>query len=89
MPRAPKAPPAPISLAIARILTETMEAKGINKSELSRISGIQRTMTSDIVRGLQQADIEQLKALCEALDLNWIDVIRDAETAIEAKRSAS
>jgi transcriptional regulator with XRE-family HTH domain len=89
MPRAPKAPPGPLSLAVARILSATMEADGVSKSELARRSGIQRTMASDIVRGLQQADIEQVQALSEALGLNWITVLHDAEVAIEAERSAS
>lgn len=65
-----------------------MGRKNINKTELSRLSGVQRTMASDIVRGLQQADIEVLEQLTDALGLDLVQVLRDAEGARARGESA-
>lgn len=85
MPRAPKPPPGPLTLAVATVLREKMEELGLTKSELSRLSGVQRTMTSDIVRGLQQADIEQVEDLANAMGMTLVEVLSAAEAAMSAK----
>lgn len=85
MPRAPKPPPGPLTLAVAAVLRGKMEELGLTKSELSRLSGIQRTMTSDIVRGLQQADIEQVEDLAQAMGMTLREVLAAAEAELSAK----
>lgn len=81
MPRAAKPAPGPLSLAVAEILRVELARLGRTKSDLSRQAGISRTVTSDIVRGLSQADIEQLDAMCQALGRSLTDVLKEADQA--------
>jgi len=86
MPKAPKQPPGELALAVAAILRTQMGfLDNMSKSELARRSGVERTMTSDIVRGLTTPDIEQLDLLCQALRLNLTKTIKKAEDATEAR----
>jgi ribosome-binding protein aMBF1 (putative translation factor) len=64
-----------------------MGRRGVSKVQLAADSRLHRTMVSDIVRGLQQADIEQLEALCVALGLNMTrEVIEVAQRATEGRQ---
>lgn len=58
----------------------------MSKSELARRSGIERTAVSDIVRGVSQADIEQLDAICQALGISMTAVIKEAEKNTDSRR---
>ena len=87
MPRAAKPAPGPLSLEVASILRAEMgRQNNMLKSELARKSGIERTAVSDIVRGLSQADIEQLDAICQALGVSMTAVIKEAEAKTDSRR---
>jgi len=58
----------------------------MSKSELARKAGMDRTAVSDIVRGLQQADIEQLDSICQALGISMTEIIGKAEKATDSRR---
>lgn len=87
MPRAAKPAPGPLSLEVASLLRAEMGRQhNMSKSELARKSGLERTAVSDIVRGITQADVEQLDAICQALGITLTSVIKDAEKATDSRR---
>jgi len=87
MPRAAKPAPGPLSLEVASLLRAEMGRQdNMSKSELARKSGVERTTVSDIVRGLSQADLEQLDAICQALGVRMTDILRAAEDATDSRR---
>lgn len=87
MSRAAKPAPGPLSLEVASLLRAEMgRQNNLSKSELARRAGLDRTAVSDIVRGLQQADIEQLDAICQALGVTLTDILVKAEQETDARR---
>lgn len=58
----------------------------MSKAELARRAGLDRTTVSDIVRGLQQADLDQLDAICDALRMPLAKLIKDADAASQERR---
>jgi len=87
MPRAAKPAPGPLSLEVASILRAEMgRQNNMSKAELARRSKLDRTAVSDIVRGLSQADIEQLDAICQALGISMTAVIKEAEKTTDSRR---
>ena len=89
MPRGFKPAPGALSLGVASALRAEMGRQdNMSKAELARRAGLDRTAVSDIVRGLSQADIEQLDALCQALGISMTAVIEEAEAATDSRRLA-
>lgn len=87
MPKAAKPLPGPFTKAVVKQLAVAMtEHDFMTKSELARRANLGRTTVSDIVRGLQIPDLEQLDALCIALELPIVRVIKNAEAESESRR---
>jgi transcriptional regulator with XRE-family HTH domain len=86
MPRASKPAPGPLSLEVASLLRAEMGRQSLSKAELARRAHLDRTMVSDIVRGLQRADVEDLDSICQALDISLTEVLRKAEAESDARR---
>lgn len=58
----------------------------LSKSELARRAKLDRTAVSDIVRGLQQADLEQFDAICQALGVSMTEILEKAEAETDSRR---
>lgn len=79
MPRAAKPDPGPLSLAVAEILRAQVGRLGVPKTAVAAATGRSYTQVNEIIRGVSQADIEQLDDICQALGLDLTATIREAE----------
>ncbi|WP_120338147.1 helix-turn-helix domain-containing protein [Cryobacterium soli] len=86
MPTAGTPHPGPLSIAIAEILKQALAEAGASQRRLGATVGISQSQISKYLRAERVLDIDQLDALCFALGLNIVTVVREAEHAARSKR---
>lgn len=62
-------------------ITDAMEAKCISQNTLGRKSGVAQSMISAAILGKYDLKEEKWRMICEALELDYDDVIADAESS--------
>lgn len=60
-------------------VADTMAAKSISQSTLARKSGVAQSMISAAILGKYDLKEEKWRLICEALELDYDDIIADAE----------
>lgn len=60
-------------------ITDAMEAKGISQNTLGRKSGVAQSMISAAILGKYDLKEEKWRLICEALELEYDEIIADAE----------
>jgi transcriptional regulator with XRE-family HTH domain len=75
MPRGKKPPTGPAARRIAAVLRERAKDLGKSQIELESVTGISQSQISLILRGERAVDVDQLQALCDALDLSMHEVM--------------
>lgn len=73
---------------IARLRAKR-EGKGLSQYQLSQILKVQQSYVSKIETCEQRLDILELMNICEALDLSFIDFVREIDEDILPKFKAS
>ncbi|WP_164884546.1 helix-turn-helix domain-containing protein [Leucobacter muris] len=71
--------PGPLSKAVGDLLFEIMDAKSLTQRAVAEAAGMSEAQYSRAVRGLKVFSLEQLDAVCSAVDESISDVIREAE----------
>lgn len=69
-------------------ITAAMEAKMISQNELSRKTGISQGAISTAILGKYNPKEEKWRLICEALELDYDDIIADAEPSETAEAAA-
>lgn len=69
-------------------ITDAMEAKMISQNTLGRKSGVAQSMISAAILGKYDLKEEKWRLICEALELDYDDIIADAETSETAEAAA-
>jgi transcriptional regulator with XRE-family HTH domain len=58
------------------------EKKGLSQRELGRLMNQHHNYVNECESGERQLNIIELKEWCEALELNWIDFVRELDEAL-------
>lgn len=87
MPSGAKTPPGPFSKEIAAILRAQMARKQLNQIAVAAAVGISQTQLSGILNAKKHVDVEQLDAICEAIGLRLVDVLREADDATKFRQA--
>lgn len=77
----------PLSIEVGRILVDAMTARSVTRSEVAHRSGISEAQLSRALRGLKVFTLEQLDAVCTAIEVSITDVIDEADRRTRAIRS--
>ena len=73
---------------VARLRAK-LEGKGLSQYQLSQILKVQQSYVSKIETCERRLDILELMNICEALDLSFIDFVREIDEDILPKFKAS
>lgn len=71
-----------LSIAVARILKDVQSESGPSYTKLAAASGLSRPTIERILNARRPANLNQLRRLCLALDLEITQVIDDAENSL-------
>jgi len=71
--------PGALANAAVAIIRAEYERQGLNQTKLAERSGISQSQVSRIFLGVRTMDVDQLQGMCDALNLNFIDVLTEAE----------
>lgn len=69
-------------------ITDAMEAKGVSQNALGRKTGVPQSMISAAILGKYDLKEEKWRMICEALELDYEDIIADAEPSETAEAAA-
>lgn len=69
-------------------ITDAMEAKMISQNTLGRKSGVAQSMISAAILGKYDLKEEKWRLICEALELDYDDIIADEEPSETAEAAA-
>ncbi|TFC92024.1 MULTISPECIES: helix-turn-helix transcriptional regulator [Cryobacterium] len=87
MPSGGTTQPGPLSVAVAEILRrEFNRSDFVSQKALGAAVGISQSQMSKHLRGERVLDVDQLDALCDALNLQIVDVVRSAQAAARRRR---
>jgi transcriptional regulator with XRE-family HTH domain len=83
MPSGSKAPPGPLTQEVAAIIRERLARKQWPQARLAdairgKVSGVSAPQLSRMLNGTGHIDMDQLDAICAALDLDPVRVLSDA-----------
>ena len=73
--------PGPLTEAIASILREAVESRGLLQRQVADAIGQSQTQVSRYLRGEVTMDAEEIDKMCRAVGLNIADVITRADKA--------
>jgi transcriptional regulator with XRE-family HTH domain len=82
-----RAKPGPLSLAIAASINAERARKQVTQAQLAEVAGVSQQLMSDYLSGRKSPTPDQVQAMCEALGLDFLRVIADAERAARAHAS--
>lgn len=85
MARGSKAEPGALTVEVASILRAHIARKQLRQIDIAETVQISTSQLSDIVNGKKQIDIELLEAVCLAMDLDFMSVLRDADKATQSR----
>lgn len=85
MPSGTKPEPGVLSQEVAAILRAQLARKRITQAELADAVNSAQTQISGILNARKHVDIEKLDEICQALGLEFAEVIREADAATEAR----
>lgn len=85
MPSGTKPVPGVLSQEVAAILRAQMARKRVSQGELATAVNSAQSQVSGILNARKHVDIEKLDELCQALGLEFAEVIRSADRATEAR----
>lgn len=69
-------------------ITDAMETQGISQNTLGRKSGVAQSMISAAILGKYDLKEEKWRLICEALELDYDDIIADMEPSEPAEAAA-
>ena len=72
----------PLSRAIAHILGDAFALTGGHQETLGELAGISQSQLSKYLRGERVMTVEELEALCRALDLDLVEVVREGKRLV-------
>jgi transcriptional regulator with XRE-family HTH domain len=67
-----------LSALIAEILKAAYVESGRTQGDVGAAAGISQSQVSKLLRGVRVPDVDELEALCDALDLDVVEVVREA-----------
>lgn len=73
--------PGPLTEAIASILREAVEARGLVQRQVAEAIGQSQTQVSRYLRGEVTMDAEEIDKVCRLLGISIADVITQADNA--------
>ncbi|MGN1329589.1 MAG: helix-turn-helix domain-containing protein [Eubacterium sp.] len=68
---------------VGEVISDYRKKKGISQEVLSGLADIGRTHLSAIERGERKPTLETLYRICNALDVNMSDVVKEIENRID------
>ncbi|TFB96566.1 MULTISPECIES: helix-turn-helix domain-containing protein [unclassified Cryobacterium] len=80
MAKGTKPTPGPLTQEVAGILRAELARHRLLQGQLAAATGISTTQLSGILNGQKQIDIEQFDKLVWALGLDFVEVLRDADS---------
>lgn len=63
---------------LARVLSDEVAAQGLTQAALGRMCGMSTTRVGVSLRGERTMYVEEVRAMCAALGLDFLDVITEA-----------
>lgn len=86
MPRAPKPTPTPFSRSIQAELTAWMTRRGVSQRKLADLTGLsQSSLSVTLGIGRRALDTNELEAICIALGVEPVEIVRAARAALNAE----
>ena len=87
MPTGTKLPPTALTRAIAAVLSEAADERGVSQSEIARrgkgtAEFVSQPQLSRFFDGLKGIDLDQFNGICRVLEIELIDVIERAEARV-------
>lgn len=77
MPASARPEPGPLTRGIAAAVRDRYADAGYTQEQLGDVIGVSQQQASRILNGERPADADQLWALCEAVGLDFLAVVRD------------
>ena len=71
-------------LALCEVIRDCRKKRNLSQSELSRRSGLHRSYIGDLERGARNLSVKNMFRLACALDMSATDLVKLAETKINA-----
>lgn len=85
MPKGTNTPVGALSAAVSEVLYARMAHLRSNKTRLAEAAGVPRTTLGPILDGKKTFDVEVLDQLCQALGLDVVQVLKDADSATQGR----
>jgi DNA-binding Xre family transcriptional regulator len=85
MPKGTNTPVGALSAAVSEALYAQMAHLRSNKTRLAEAAGVPRTTLGPILDGKKTFDVEVLDRLCQALGLNVVQVLKDADATTQGR----
>lgn len=73
--------PSPLSQALGRRIGDAISTHGASQRRVAEDAGMSAAQLSRVVTGKKVFTIDQLDAVCSTLNLDLVDVVRQAEIA--------
>lgn len=71
--------PGSLSRAVGAILAGRASERGLTQGQLGTAAGVSQSQVSKLFRGERALTLDQYDALCEALDLDIVGILIEAE----------
>ncbi|WP_210578628.1 helix-turn-helix domain-containing protein [Actinomyces succiniciruminis] len=74
--------------AVARILADARDRSGLSLREAEEVSGVGFTQIQKMLKGAKVITLDELGSICDALDLDPVEVLREAQKMVRERERA-